>query len=182
LLNPSDPLSVYLFGSAGNIDKSTDGGTTWSSSANGLTFASDDRIASPTIASDSSIYFLKVSPSGSHLLNLYKSTDGGNSWNAIFSNIGGYTPSDFDLSSIFFTKNIAIHPTDSNIVYLAAGGRLYRSLDGGTNWEKIATYLQSSGISSNVGFPVPIKYISTDPGNPDVVYVSVNNQLYQFKP
>ncbi len=65
---------------------------------------------------------------------VYKSTDGGKSW----THMG--------LDESFQIGRIAIHPTDPDIVYVGALGRLwganeqrglYKTIDGGRSWEKI---------------------------------------------
>ncbi|MEM8734109.1 MAG: hypothetical protein AAGG44_07800, partial [Planctomycetota bacterium] len=74
---------------------------------------------------------------------VYKSEDGGKTW----KNMG--------LEKIFQTGRIAIHPTDPNIVYVGALGRLwgpnedrglYKTVDGGENWEKILYIDDKTGI------------------------------------
>lgn len=74
---------------------------------------------------------------------VYKSTDGGETW----KNMG--------LKKIFQTGRIAIHPTDPNTVYVGALGRLwgpneerglYKTTDGGENWEKILYIDDKTGI------------------------------------
>jgi hypothetical protein len=60
------------------------------------------------------------------------------------------------------TLAIAVHPTNSNIVYVgAAQGGLYRSTDGGTNW----TPLLDGALSLAIGA------IAIAPSQPDTVYV-----------
>ncbi len=74
---------------------------------------------------------------------VYKSTDGGKTW----KNMG--------LSRIFQTGRIAIHPTDPEIVYVGALGRLwgpnedrglYKTTDGGETWEKILYIDEVTGV------------------------------------
>ncbi len=60
------------------------------------------------------------------------------------------------------TISIAVHPTDSNIVYVGtAQGGLYRSLNGGTTW----TPMLDKALSLTVGA------IAIAPSQPDTVYV-----------
>ncbi|MEM9410571.1 MAG: glycosyl hydrolase, partial [Planctomycetota bacterium] len=90
---------------------------------------------------------------------IYKSTDGGNS----FKKIG--------LENSEHIGKIVVHPDDSNTVYVAAQGPLwksggdrglYRTTDGGDSWEKILE------ISDNTG----INEVHLDPTNPDIMYAS----------
>lgn len=74
---------------------------------------------------------------------VYKSTDGGKSW----KNMG--------LKKIFQTGRIAIHPTDPNIVYVGALGRLwgeskerglFKTTDGGKTWKKLLYVDERTGV------------------------------------
>ena len=72
---------------------------------------------------------------------VYKSTDGGKSWR----NMG--------LGDSHHIARIVIHPTDPDVVYVAAMGHLYseneergvfKTTDGGESWEKVF-YLDDEG-------------------------------------
>ena len=90
---------------------------------------------------------------------VYKSLDGGKKWKHMGLKDSGH------ISMIRF------HPTDSNTVYVAAQGPLwnsggdrglYRSTDGGENWERILEIDEHTGINEFV----------IDPANPDVIVAS----------
>jgi photosystem II stability/assembly factor-like uncharacterized protein len=90
---------------------------------------------------------------------VYKSVDGGKSWKHMGLKDSGH------ISMIRF------HPQDSNTVYVAAQGPLwspggdrglYRSTDGGANWERILDIDENTGINEFV----------IDPVNPDVIVAS----------
>ncbi len=60
---------------------------------------------------------------------IFKSTDGGESWQAINNGLatsGTGQPR--------YVKSIAVHPTNPDMVLAATGGGLYQSSDGGKNW------------------------------------------------
>lgn len=99
---------------------------------------------------------------------VYRSTDGGDSWEQVLF-----------VSDITGVIDMAIHPTDGNIVYAASwererrpqyrdyGGetsRIYRSIDGGDTWQEL-----TDGLPSN---PAEKGRISIDiaRSNPDVLY------------
>src|SRR5204863_3729628 len=74
---------------------------------------------------------------------VYKSTDGGKTW----KNMG--------LKKSFQVGRIAIHPTNPDIVYVGALGRLYgpseerglfKTADGGKTWEKIFNLDERTGV------------------------------------
>lgn len=90
---------------------------------------------------------------------LYKSTDGG----ASFKKVG------LDFSE--HIGKIVVHPDDSDIVFVAAQGPLwkeggdrglYKTIDGGKSWEKILNISENTGINE----------VHLDPSNPDILYAS----------
>lgn len=90
---------------------------------------------------------------------VYKSIDGGASW----TNVG--------LEDSEHVGMIAIDPRDSDVVYVAAQGPLwragddrglYKTTDGGETWEKILDISEHTGINE----------VHLDPRNPDVLYAS----------
>ncbi len=94
---------------------------------------------------------------------VYKSEDGGKSW----ENVG--------LKSSEHIGMIAIHPENTDIVYVAAYGPLwssggdrgiYKTTDGGKNWEKVLE------VSENTGF----NEIHMDPRNPEVLYATAHQR------
>lgn len=90
---------------------------------------------------------------------VYKSEDGGKTW----TNMG--------LRNCFQVGRIAIHPTNPNIVYVGALGRLwgeneerglYKTMDGGKSWKRILYVDQKTGIID----------IQLKPGDPDTFLVA----------
>jgi photosystem II stability/assembly factor-like uncharacterized protein len=94
---------------------------------------------------------------------LYKSTDGGSTWNALNKGLPN------DLAQIY----VAIAPSDSKRLYATvgtAGGKLgvYRSDDAGESWAQITDDPRPSGRIGGGDLPIP----KVDPFNPDTVYVA----------
>jgi photosystem II stability/assembly factor-like uncharacterized protein len=94
---------------------------------------------------------------------VYKSIDGGKS----FTNMG--------LKKSEHIGNIIIHPTNENIVWVAAYGPVwsnggergvYKSIDGGKNWERTLFISDETGIAE----------IAIDPTNPDILYACAHQR------
>ena len=94
---------------------------------------------------------------------VYKSLDGGKS----FTNMG--------LTKSEHIGNIVIHPSDENIVWVAAYGPLwssggergvYKSTDGGKTWIRTLYISEETGISE----------IAIDPSNPNTLYASAHQR------
>ena len=90
---------------------------------------------------------------------VYKSVDGGQNW----SHMG--------LEKSEHIGNIQIDPRDSNVVYVAAMGPLwngggdrglYKTTDGGANWERILHISDDTGVAE----------VWLDPRDPDTVYAT----------
>ncbi len=94
---------------------------------------------------------------------VYKSIDGGASW----KNVG--------LKKSEHIGMIKIDPRNSNVVYVAAYGPLwkeggdrglYKTTDGGTTWEKVLEIDQYTGVNE----------VHLDPRNPDVIYAAAHQR------
>lgn len=97
---------------------------------------------------------------------VYKSLDGGKS----FVNMG--------LGKSEHIGNIIIHPTNENIVWVAAYGPVwsaggergvYKTTDGGKTWERTLFVSDETGISE----------IAIDPANPDILYAAAHQRRRQ---
>ncbi len=90
---------------------------------------------------------------------VYRSLDGGQSW----ENMG--------LKRSLHIGRILVHPTDPNMVYVAAEGPLwgpggdrgvYKTTDGGKTWDKVLDIDENTGVVDLV----------MDPRDPDVIYAA----------
>ena len=97
---------------------------------------------------------------------IYKSMDGGKS----FTNMG--------LKSSEHIGNIIIHPNDENTIWVAAygpvwsaGGErgIYKSIDGGKNWERTLFISAETGVSD----------LAIDPKNPNILYAATHQRRRQ---
>ncbi|HEY6428424.1 MAG TPA: hypothetical protein VIX84_14465, partial [Acidimicrobiales bacterium] len=71
---------------------------------------------------------------------------------------------------------IAVHPTNSSVLYLGtAQGGVWRSADGGKTWKPIFDHAPSLGIGEPGG-------IAIDPSNPDTIYVGTSSRVGSAEP
>ncbi|WP_350293801.1 thrombospondin type 3 repeat-containing protein [uncultured Croceitalea sp.] len=128
-VDPNNENIWYAGAPAGGIWKSTNAGANWTP-----LFEDFPQIGVSGIAIDpnnSDIVYIATGDddaSQSYSIGVFKSLDGGLTWNET-----GLNPSNTD---IFLLMNeITIDPTDSNIVWVGSNSGLYKSIDGGDNWE-----------------------------------------------
>ncbi|MGE5760264.1 MAG: VPS10 domain-containing protein, partial [Gemmatimonadota bacterium] len=157
---PGDPGTYYAGAASGGLWKTVDGGVHWEpmfddqpvSSIGALAVAPSDPnvvwagTGEPFIRSNISIGW-----------GVYKSTDAGKHWTKM------------GLDSTGRISRIVVHPTNPDIVYVAALGHLYgpqqergiyRTTDGGKTWERVLFVNDSTGASDLV----------MDPNNPRILF------------
>ncbi len=156
------PTTWYVGSAGGGVWKTTNGGTTWQAVSGGL--------------GSESIGDLAVAPSDSNLLwvgtgeknslrsaywgdGVYKSINGGRAWTRM------------GLADSRAIGRIVIHPTDANVVYVAALGHLwgpggergvYKTTDGGTTWNRVLFVNDTTGFVD----------LAMDPRDPQVLYAT----------
>ena len=155
--DPSDPMTFYFGACAGGVWKTTDGGTYWENVSDG--YFKSATVGALTVAqSDPNVIYAGMGETTiridvSYGDGVYKSTDAGNSW----AHMG--------LESTRHISEIRVHPNDPNIVYVAAFGHafgknqergVYRSTDGGQNWELVLHESDGAGAID----------LAMDPNNP----------------
>lgn len=155
--------NLYYMGTAGGgVWKTNDAGNTWSCISDGYFGGSIGAVA--VSESDPNVIYVgegeqTVRGNVSSGWGLWRSTDAGKSW------------TDIGLKNSQHIGRIRVHPTNPDIVYVAAMGNLwipneerglYRSKDGGKNWERI---LYESDKAGSVD-------VILDPNNPRIIYAS----------
>jgi len=161
-VDPTNRSTWYVAACSGGVWKTTNAGVTWRPIFDGYGSYSIGCLAIDP--NDRFTIWVGTGENNSQRSvgygdGLYKSTDGG----ASFKKVG--------LDNSEHIGKIVVHPEDSNTVYVAAQGPLwkeggdrglYKTTDGGSTWNKILD------ISSNTG----VNEVHLDPTNPDIVYAS----------
>lgn len=142
----SQPGTFYMGATGGGVWKTTNFGQTWHPVSDGY-FATGSIGAIQVSASNPDIVYVGTGSDGlrSNVIigkGVYKSTDGGETWKHLglekSGNIGA----------------ILIHPDNPDLVYVAAIGNpfapnpergVFRSRDGGANWEKVLFISEQTG-------------------------------------
>lgn len=157
-----DNYTIYVAAASGGVWKTVNEGTSWAPIF--------DQEASTTIGDialdpqnpdvlwvgtgEANIFRSSMAGSG-----IYRTSDGGKTWKHM------------GLTNTLTISRILIHPENSNIVYVAASGHewtnnkergVYKTIDGGVNWEKVLYIDEMTGAIDLV----------MDPTQPDVLYAA----------
>ncbi|HEV8146212.1 MAG TPA: hypothetical protein VGP79_07525, partial [Bryobacteraceae bacterium] len=161
---PSEPHTFYMGSTGGGVWKTADAGHSWQNISDpyfsvGSMGAIEVALSNPNIVyagTGSS----KIRSNVSIGRGIYKSTDAGKSWT--FAGLR-------DTGQI---ATVRIHPTNPDIVYVAALGNpfapnkdrgVYRTTDGGKTWKQILFLADNLGAAD----------LEIQPGNPRVLFASM---------
>jgi len=160
---PSKPFTFWMGATGGGVWKTDDAGQNWTPMADGQIKAGS--IGAIAVApSDPTVIYVgtgSAAPRGnvSAGIGMYASTDGGKKWEHI------------GLPEAGQIGRIIVHPQDPQTAYVAALGHMfgkneergvYRTRDGGQNWEQILYLNDSTGAVD----------LSMNPHNPKEIYAA----------
>lgn len=160
----ADPGTFYMGATGGGVWKTTDYGVSWENISDG--YFETGSIGSIDVAdADPNIVYVGTGSDGirSNVIigrGMYKSIDGGESWQHIGLREAGQIGS------------VLVHPTNPQVVYVAALGNpfgpnpqrgVFKSVDGGESWEHVLFVSENTGAVD----------IELAPGNPAVVYAAL---------
>jgi photosystem II stability/assembly factor-like uncharacterized protein len=160
----SDPMTYYQGGVGSGVWKTTDAGLRWENISD-ETFGTSSVGAIAVAESDPNVVYVGMGEHAvrgvmtSHGDGVYRSTDAGKTW----AHLG--------LENTRHIARIRVHPSDPDLVYVAAQGAaygesedrgIYRSADGGESWEKVL-YVGTSASAAE---------LAMDPTNPRILYAS----------
>jgi photosystem II stability/assembly factor-like uncharacterized protein len=160
----NQPLTYYFGAVGGGVWKTTDGGQNWGYIGDS-TFKSSSVGAIAVAPSDPNVVYVGMGEADmrsniSYGDGMYKSTDAGKTWKHI------------GLPKADAIATVEVHPTDANLVYVAAVGNpfapnkergVFRSKDGGKTWEHILAKDDSTGAY----------HVRLDPNNPRIIYATL---------
>ncbi len=156
--------TFYMGSTGGGIWRTTDGGERWTNVSDGYFEAGS--IGSVAVAeSDPDIIYAGTGSSAirgnvSAGVGMYKSTDGGETWQHIGIRDGGQI------------GDLQVHPRNASVVYAAVLGHafgpneergVFRTRDGGATWEKVLYISDRTGAID----------LSMDESNPNVLYAAM---------
>jgi PKD repeat protein len=151
--DPNNSAVLYVGAPSGGLWKSIDGGVDWQPLTDDFTALGVTGIAINPQNSDE-IYIATGDGFGSstYSVGVYKSTDGGMTWTI--------TGMSNNVTDFITSRRLKMHPTDPSILMLATNQGLFKTIDGGDNWNQIA--------------PGSFRDIEYHPTNPEIVYASTN--------
>jgi len=148
--DPQNPDRVFLGTSTGVIFVSDDGGHNWSRFAKlgaGDDYVLDHMAFDPQ--NSKNIFVSAWSVQDQNAGDIFRTRNGGKDWEALPGMHG---------KSV---RAMAVSASDNKVIVAGALDGVYRSNDGGNNWQR---------ISSNDGVVKNIESIAVDPKDPNVVY------------
>ena len=178
--HPTDPLTAWVaLGEgpevggefiAGGIWRTNDGGATWTDANDGISI-----ISNSTASNTGSFHQIVVAPTNGDRLYtsnvapgqaaIYRSDDGGESWNIIAD---GSTQIPNPFESALRAFDIGVHPADEDRIAIGSDDTLLGSTDGGTTWTDLTTLEVTEGFYSGHGYS---GLVTTDivfnPNDPD---------------
>ena len=117
---------------------------------------------------------INVIYAGTNTAGMFATTNGGASWSNVTENMG---------IPAVGVNDIAVHPTNKNIKYIAASvlnhdylsinhpAYIYKTTDNCNTWVPVLSFTSSENVNAN--------RIVIDPQNPDILYALIKGKVYR---
>jgi hypothetical protein len=153
----NNPNLLWAGAAGGGAWKTTNAGNGWQTTTDKLPSVSVSDIAFD--AKTSAVFIATGDAWGSENFSsgIFKSTDGGNTWNPT-----GLT---FQTSSTRVLSRLLIHPSNNQILLAASNSGIHKSTDGGNTWS----------IKQNGNF----RDMEFRPGNPQIMYAVTSRTFFK---
>ncbi len=148
-IHPTNSNIMYGESQYGRINRTTNGGNDWTHIYDNVPDEPSGAWITPFVIDpnlNSTIYV--------GYNDLFKSTDQGDTWEAI-------TPPDLGL--IFDLQHIAVAPSSSDTIYISDGDRVFKTANAGAAWGTTTGNLPTANF---------LTYLSVDPSNANIAYVT----------
>lgn len=161
-IDPNNPSYYFVGAASGGVWKTTNSGTTWT----------------PVFDNEGSYSIGAITLDPKNPLRVWVGTGENNSQRSVSygdgvyrSDDGGKTWKNLGLKKSEHIAKILIDPRDSDTVYVASQGPLwgpggdrglYKSKDGGKNWQAVLTISENTGVTD----------VAFDPHDPDTLYAA----------
>jgi len=162
--HPTERLTFYFGSTGGGVWKTVDAGHNWRNVSDGFIATGSVGAIAVSQSHPETVYVgmgeHAIRGNTSHGDGVYRSDDGGETWQHL------------GLKDTRQISNIVIHPTDPDLVYVAALGHawganeergIYRSNNGGQSWEKILYMNEDVGAGD----------LEMDPSDPETLYAGM---------
>src|SRR5262249_17410757 len=150
-VDPQNPNTLFAATRYRGVVKSINGGTSWTQVGFWDVYHFVTSLALDP-RNPQTLYAGVIAVGHASGSTLYKSTDAGATWNATTLSLEGA-----------FNSAIAIDAQNPNTVYAAAGGRLWKSIDGAANWSDLSSRL-----------PAPVSTVTVDLRKSGTIYAGTN--------
>jgi hypothetical protein len=157
--DPTNTSIMYVGSPSGGFWKSTNGGTSWNTTTDQLPVVGCTDLA--INSNNGQIMYMATGDgeaSDTYSIGVYKSIDGGNTWNT--------TGLNWAVTLNRTISRLLINPTNPNTIFAATSLGVFRSINAGTTWT------QTSTVSN-------LKDIEYKPGDTTVIYLTSATRYYR---
>jgi len=159
LIDPASSSVLYAAAVGGGVWKSTNSGSSWTSTTDNLgniaftclAIAPGGSLGSQTIYAGTGEGYYNIDAIRG--AGLYRTTNSGTTWTQIATGS----------AMSYYINKIVVDPTNSNYIFVATNNGLFRSTNGGTSFSSIGSF-------SNL-----VQDLAIHPTSPDTLYVAVTS-------